>query len=477
MRDRLTALRDSCRQPSPPTWNRDTPLQRSRTFGLIASLAGCCGHSQAQSWSVHDVVQTSTPWLAALLAMVMLFMMAYGLRQALFAWHRMLVRPRNPYAGVVHAPWPLITVFVAAHNEEAVIADNLQALVNSDYPIGRMHIVVVNDRSNDATQSIVERWVQRYPQRIEAFHRRQGKPGKAAALKDAMPRARGDIVLIFDADYTPAPGLIRQLVVPFLDPQVGAVMGRVVPRNAGTNLLTRLLELERSAGYQVDQQARMNLRSTPQYGGTVGGVRLSALRSVGGWHDDVLAEDTDITIRLLVAGWKTVYSQQAACHEEVPQEWPVRLRQVQRWARGHHQVMLRQSLALLRSPHVGWRERVDGLMLLGLFLNQPMMMAGWLLVLALYYLRGLDALAQWVPASVLAAHALLGGLAVFMHTAFAVLLDGHRLRLRLLPLQMPAFLASLPVMTLALFSAVRDQLHPRELVWAKTRRYATQGRA
>ena len=73
-----------------------------------------------------------------------------------------------------------------------------------------------------------------------------------------------------------AAGLLKQLVAPFFDPEVGAVMGRVVPVNSGANLLTRLLDLERSGGYQVDQQARMNMNLMPQYGGTVGGVRLSA---------------------------------------------------------------------------------------------------------------------------------------------------------------------------------------------------------
>ncbi|MFY0104485.1 hypothetical protein ABTP95_22220, partial [Acinetobacter baumannii] len=75
------------------------------------------------------------------------------------------------------------------------------------------------------------------------------------------------------ADYLPARGLIKQLVAPFFDPEVGAIMGRVVPVNAGANLLTRLLDLERSGGYQVDQTARMNLGLVPQYGGTVGGIR------------------------------------------------------------------------------------------------------------------------------------------------------------------------------------------------------------
>ena len=367
-----------------------------------------------------------------------------------------------------------LVLLVAAHNEEAVLAQNLRCLVASDYPADRLHIVVVNDRSSDRTEAIADEWVARHPDRIEAFHRRAGKAGKAAALKDAMVRARGDIALVFDADYTPAPGLLRQLAAPFLDPEVGAVMGRVVPRNTGANLLTRLLELERAAGYQVDQQARMNLRGVPQYGGTVGGVRLSALQAVGGWHDDVLAEDTDITFRLLVAGWKTVYCNHAQCHEEVPEEWPVRLRQVHRWARGHHQVMLRQSLALLRSPMVGWRERLDGLLLLGIFMNQPLLLLSWGLMLALYYLQGFDLLTQWLSPHLLALYAAVGSFSVFMHTVYAVLLDGHRERLRLLPLQSASFFASLPAMSRALPAAVLDQWGQRELVWAKTRRYARE---
>ena len=88
------------------------------------------------------------------------------------------------------------------------------------------------------------------------------------------PFAQGDIAIIFDADYVPGRGLLKQLVAPFFDPEVGAVMGRVVPINSGTNLLTRMLDLERSGGYQVDQQARMNMNLLPQYGGTVGGPAL-----------------------------------------------------------------------------------------------------------------------------------------------------------------------------------------------------------
>lgn len=433
------------------------------------------------AWAGGWWAQVQTEWhsrpgsllLALGLALVVLLMTVYGLRQLLFALNRWLVPVHYPYPDLQLVDWPEVTVFVAAHNEERVIADSLLALLASDYPRQKLHIVPVNDRSQDATEALIEQVAQAHPGRIEPFHRRSGKPGKAAALKDAMARARGDIAVIFDADYTPPPGLLRALVAPFFDPEVGAVMGRVVPRNAGRNLLTRLLDLERSAGYQSDQQARMNLGGVPQYGGTVGGVRLSAVQAVGGWHDDRLAEDTDITFRLLIGGWKTIYHNAATCYEEVPEEWAVRLRQVHRWAKGHNQVLLNCWWPLLRSRQVGWRQRLDGLLLLQVFLLQPLLLAGWGMALALYFLNGTGALTLLLPAGWLIAHGALGGFAAFMQTAAAVVADGRRERLRLLPLQLLAHVTSLLTISQALPAMLRDRWGGRELVWAKTARYRT----
>ena len=85
-----------------------------------------------------------------------------------------------------------------------------------------------------------------------------------------MKLAKGEIIIVFDADYRPARNMLKQIALGFEDPQVGAVMGRVIPYNTNTNMLTRLINLERSGGYQVDQQARYNLKTIPQNGGTGG---------------------------------------------------------------------------------------------------------------------------------------------------------------------------------------------------------------
>src|SRR5579863_4689886 len=283
----------------------------------------------------------------------------YTFRHYCFTLNRLFGRQRHPYVDVESAAWPAVTVLIAAHNEEAVVSDILKALLEVDYPRERMTIIPVNDRSTDRTREIIDAFVERHPF-IEPFHRSGGKPGKAAALKDAMARVNTEVVLIFDADYIPGKALIRQLVAPFFDPEIGAVMGRVVPLNVGKKLLTRLLDLERSGGYQVDQQARMNLHMVPQYGGTVAGIRKSALNEIGGWNENALAEDTDLTYRLLIAGWKTVYENRAECYEEVPERWPVRVRQIMRWAKGHNQAMVRYTSSTTKCSAASWIERADG---------------------------------------------------------------------------------------------------------------------
>ena len=409
--------------------------------------------------------------MASTLFLIVVIMMLYGVRHFMFTINRLTGKQRHPYIDIAVARWPMITVFIAAHNEEKVIAGCIEALLNTDYPPERLKIIPVNDRSKDATGSIVDSYVARFPSRISPFHRVDGKPGKAAALKDALQFAEGDIAIIFDADYVPGRGLLKQLVAPFFDPEVGSVMGRVVPINSGANLLTRLLDLERSAGYQVDQQARMNMNLLPQYGGTVGGVRLSAVEAVGGWHDDTLAEDTDITFRLMLNGWKTIYTNRSECYEEVPEEWRIRIKQVTRWAKGHNQVMARYWWQFATSKYLTWGQRIDGMFLLFVFVIPVIMLLGWGLALGLYFLNAGSLLSVLIPVFALMIYGTLGNFAAFFEIVVAVLIDGNRKRLRLLPLNMLGFLVSLFAISGAVWSLLMDKLFKRELVWDKTIRY------
>jgi cellulose synthase/poly-beta-1,6-N-acetylglucosamine synthase-like glycosyltransferase len=446
---------------------------RAGTLGAGARSPTCSLPPCDSAIAVADKVGISLILRVAnvLLLLIVGAICLYAGRHLVFSLSRLFGRQRHPYLDIDCAEWPQITVFIAAHNEEKVIAGCIDALLETNYPADRLKIVPVNDRSTDGTKGIIDAYVQAYPARVFPFHRTSGKAGKAAAMKDALAYAEGDIIIIFDADYTPGRGLLKQLAAPFFDPEVGAVMGRVVPINVSTNLLTRLLDLERAGGYQVDQQARMNLRLIPQFGGTVGGLRLSGVKQVGGFRDDTLAEDTDITYRLVCNGWKVVYSNRSECYEEVPEEWAVRVKQIMRWSKGHNQVLIRYWRSFLRSNRLSLRERLDGFLLLFVFAMPSVLLLGWGLALLCYLFSVPSLLSLFLAGWVFSAYGASGSFAAFFEIAIAVVLDGNRKRLRLLPLNLLGFCVSMIAISHASWQLFADSVRKRELVWEKTVRY------
>jgi cellulose synthase/poly-beta-1,6-N-acetylglucosamine synthase-like glycosyltransferase len=405
-----------------------------------------------------------------LLFAIIFLICIYTIRHYLFTLNRLFGFQRHPYIDIDTADWPHVTVLVAAHNEEKVIAHILAALIEVNYPADKLIIMPVNDRSKDRTREIIDSFVQQNPGRITPFHRTGGKPGKAAALKDATALVTTEVILNFDADYIPGRGLIKQLVAPFFDPEVGGVMGRVVPLNVGSNLLTRLLDLERSGGYQVDQQARMTLRLVPQHGGTVAGVRKSALESIGGWNVDSLTEDTDLTYKLLINGWKVVYQNRSECYEEVPETWPVRIKQIMRWAKGHNQALAAYGFRLLGAQKATLAERIDGLLLLGVFVMAPLTLLGWVLAIASFY-RGDAPLHGVVAVLAITAYAAIGNFAAFFQVAAAARLDSTRARIRLLPLMVFGFAVSVFAVSRATISQMLSPIFGSRFHWDKTERF------
>ena len=402
---------------------------------------------------------------------IVLVICIYTVRHYWFTLNRLFGFQRHPYIDTDTADWPPVTILVAAHNEEKVVANILGALMTVKYPEDKMLVIPVNDRSKDRTKEIIDEFVEKFPGRIQPFHRSEGKGGKAAALKDAMELVKTEVILIFDADYIPGAGLVKQLVAPFFDPEVGGVMGRVVPMNCGANLLTRLLDLERSGGYQVDQQARMNLRLVPQHGGTVAGVRLSALREIGGWNDNSLTEDTDLTYRLLLHGWKTAYQNRSECYEEVPETWAVRIKQIMRWAKGHNQAMATYSIRLLLGRHrATLRERIDGTLLLGVYAMAPITIIGWVLALGVFY-QGVAPLHGILAILAITAYASVGNMAAFFEIAAAVRLDSNRNRISLLPFLVLGFAVSIFAVSRAAWSQLIGLVTKAEFHWDKTERF------
>ena len=410
---------------------------------------------------------------ARIVAVVVLVVMAaYTARHLLFALHRLFSRGRMDYTDLAGFHLPSVSVLIPMHNEEAVAPDIIEALAEADYPHDPQHLEVIpiNDHSTDGTGLILDGYARRYPW-IKPLHRRKGKRGKAAALRGGTEAARGEILITFDADYLPGRSLLKFLVAPFADPEVGAVMGRVVPHNVGASLLTRLLDLERAGGYQIDQQARYNLGLIAQYGGTAGGVRRAALETAGGWNTHSLAEDTDLTLRLAIRGWKIAYINRAECYEEVPETWEGRRRQIERWAIGHTDCLHRYLGPLLRSPCLTARAKWDGVFLLGVYLTAPLILLGWIATVILFF-AGQTYLPVWV-AFFLASTSCnaVGNFASFFEIGSSVLLDGAERRIRLLPLNVANFLFSTTTVAVALVKYYAGRARGHSLPWNKTERH------
>jgi cellulose synthase/poly-beta-1,6-N-acetylglucosamine synthase-like glycosyltransferase len=411
--------------------------------------------------------------LALQLWMVVLagVMLLYAARHLALTVGRVRRRQRPGWEMVLDSDCPPVTVLIPMHNEERVAEGVLNALLQSDYPRSKLEIIPIDDHSSDATPQILDRYQGAYPFIKPLYRRGGGLRGKPAGLNDALALASHEIVLVFDADYQPGRSLIRELAMPFVDPEVGAVMGRVVPRNAGAGFLTRLLDLERSGGYQVDQQARYTLDLMPQYGGTVGGFRRSVVLSWGGFDPRVLAEDTDLTVRLYTRGWTVAYANHAECYEEAPETWEVRFRQLRRWARGHTQVMFKHWAKLPRSPYLSRWQKLDAMLLLGIYLVPPLLMSGLVASLVLFLTGSIPVWGTIVVSFCVVTYNAFGNFAPFYQVASAALLDGMRERLYLLPFMFFMYLYNTWAVSTGMLDAAIDALGSRMPEWEKTQRF------
>ena len=404
---------------------------------------------------------------------VIIVMLLYTVRHFFFTIVRLLGRQRLYYNDIVTSRMKHISVLIPMHNEEKVLDTVLTALLECDYDADRLEIIPINDNSTDKTREMLDEYHRKY-EFIRPLHRNCADRGNPVGLNDAMQMARGEIIIVFDADYRPARSMLKQIALAFEDPQVGAVMGRVIPYNTNKNMLTRLINLERSGGYQVDQQARYNLRAIPQYGGTVGGFRRDFLLSTGGFNPKVLAEDTELTYRLITNGWKVVYANSAECYEESPESWNVRGRQIRRWARGHNEVLFRYLIPTITSPHLNLFQKIDGLFLLFIYAVPVLLLFGWGVSLALFFLGRMDIFGGWWVLLFLGVYNAFGNFAPFFEIGAALIIDGLPGEALLLPLMMFNFFFYMWNISLGFFDAVVDIVTGRGVKWDKTIRFAVK---
>ncbi len=347
--------------------------------------------------------------------------------------NRLFGTHRQPYLDLATATWPQVTVFIPCRDENQ-IGPLMVALLAADYPSGRLTLVPIVDPAFPEAAQVLDDYAVRFPGKVIPFHRARSAGGRGAALREASEHAPGHeapIQLVFDGAYRPGRGLLKQLVAPFFDPEIGAVFSRIVPAGGIPALLPRLQDLAAAETNQIEQQARINLGLVPEIAAPVLGIRRVALESVGGWSGETETEALDLGYRLAGHGWGIAYTNRAECHEDVPETWPAFQEEICRNTRGRTRTLLRQ----------GTGAGFDGLLRLGRPLMTILLVVGWIVALAGSY-AGDSFAVIGLAVFTIALCAPKGNPAGFVATAAAARLDGNRARIRMLPFQAVAGLAT-----------------------------------
>jgi cellulose synthase/poly-beta-1,6-N-acetylglucosamine synthase-like glycosyltransferase len=238
---------------------------------------------------------------------------------------------------------PRVTVQLPIFNEQFVIDRLIEAVCAMEYPREKLDIQVLDD-STDETQQVAAAIVARYAalgHPITYIHRTNRYGYKAGALDAGLKVAKGEFVAMFDADFVPQPDWLMKVIHHFAEPEIGMVQTRWTHLNRNYSMLTRIEAILLDAHFVMEQGARSRSGEFFNFNGTAGMWRVKAIVDGGGWQHDTLTEDTDLSYRSQMAGWKFKYLPDVECPSELPIEMTAFKTQQARWAKGLIQVSIK----------------------------------------------------------------------------------------------------------------------------------------
>jgi cellulose synthase/poly-beta-1,6-N-acetylglucosamine synthase-like glycosyltransferase/spore germination protein YaaH len=264
--------------------------------------------------------------------------------------HRFRTEKHTPPEIAAGADAALVSVLIPCFNEEAVIVSSVRRILASNWP--NLEILVLDDGSKDLTAQRVEEAFGTNP-RVRLMRFPNG--GKARALNRGLVEAKGAILVALDADTQFPPETIGRLARWFDDPKIGAVAGNALVGNR-VNLITRWQALEYVTAQNLERRALAALDVITVVPGAVGAWRREAVEALGGFPDETLAEDQDLTLAVQRAGWTVTFDAEARAYTEAPHTVRGLLKQRFRWSFGTLQCVWKHRGALFsrKRPVLGF---------------------------------------------------------------------------------------------------------------------------
>jgi cellulose synthase/poly-beta-1,6-N-acetylglucosamine synthase-like glycosyltransferase len=271
--------------------------------------------------------------------------------------------------------WPQVTVQLPVYNERYVVERLIDAVCGLDYPSDRLEIQVLDD-STDDTAALLREKVRRMRSRgvnIRRLHRAHREGFKAGALGAGLACAAGEFIVIFDADFLPAPDFIRRALPYFSDPRIGMLQARWGHLNADYSLLTRAQAIGIDGHFMLEQSSRAWAGWFMNFNGTAGVWRRTAIEEAGGWQGDTLTEDLDLSYRAQLKGWKLMLDPRLVCPGELPVTISAFKAQQRRWAKGSIQTA-RKTLRAVMASRARWTVKAQAFFHLTHYLVHPLIL-------------------------------------------------------------------------------------------------------
>ncbi len=281
----------------------------------------------------------------------LVFLIVMLIRYVMLLVLALLYQIKNPPLTGELDHYPMVTMILPAHNEGPVIQSSIRGAMQMDYP--NFEVLVVDDGSPDDTYTKALELVPEYGGRLQVMTQKNG--GKSTALNNAIARAKGEYVLCTDADSKLEPQTLREAMKHFQDPSVAAVAGNVKIANR-LNVLTKLQTLEYIQGLNLIRAAQAYIKRITVIPGPSGVFRKDVVVGLGGYLTDTFAEDCDLTLRLMLAGYRIKYEPRCVAWTEAPEQYHALFKQRYRWGRGILQAVMKHRMILIspRRDFLAW---------------------------------------------------------------------------------------------------------------------------
>ncbi len=283
---------------------------------------------------------------------------------------------------------PPVTIQLPLYNERYVVERLVEEVVKIEYPRELLQIQVLDDSTDDTApfaEALVERYrAMGYP--IEYHHRNNRHGFKAGALQEGLKTATGEFVAIFDADFCPPSDFLTRTIHFFADSSIGVVQTRWSYLNRDYNFLTEVEAMMLDGHFILEHGARSRAGYFFNFNGTAGILRKSMIDDAGGWQHDTLTEDSDLSYRAQLKGWKFVYLPGLDCPSELPVEMHGFQVQQSRWAKGLTQVAKKLVPSLLKAD-IPQRVKVEAFLHLTPNISYPLMIVVSALMLPVMIVR------------------------------------------------------------------------------------------